>query len=84
MCAPPDICLFCVSCYPKECRPPLTYVPVFGGERNPFSPQFPKLSMLISPAIPMHLKLPGHGPFSHVWEHELLPRVLGEAAAKQW
>ncbi|KAI8471968.1 MAG: hypothetical protein J3K34DRAFT_220944 [Monoraphidium minutum] len=26
----------------------------------------------------------GHGPFSHVFENELLPRVLGETAASSW
>ncbi|KIY99810.1 SAM domain and HD domain-containing protein 1 [Monoraphidium neglectum] len=26
----------------------------------------------------------GHGPFSHVFENELLPRVLGESAAATW
>ena len=26
----------------------------------------------------------GHGPFSHVFEHELLPRVVGKEEAKQW
>jgi hypothetical protein len=26
----------------------------------------------------------GHGPFSHVFEHELLPRIVGKKEAKQW
>ncbi|GBF99353.1 hypothetical protein Rsub_12157, partial [Raphidocelis subcapitata] len=26
----------------------------------------------------------GHGPFSHVFENELLPRILGEGAASKW
>jgi hypothetical protein len=57
---------------------------VWLGLPLPFRPPHADESTLCAPHAPMRPNRPGHGPFSHVFENELLPRILGEGAASTW